>query len=460
MFTYLVISLLVLSSNLGLINNIVSIQASDGGNLVGLRDVVILVVLLVGSLRLLRQSRTASGNRLAQISLIVVLLTPVAALVGLLYGGGVMDVARESVTMLGWLLAFILGTNLRNRQSLQSIVNSMVIIGLLVAIGVFVEAISIGEIRLVTPADVVTSTGRSTPSGWPIMMLGASIALVSFLSDGKSSGPSRWFYFITWVLILVASFLTLSRTLIAGLAVSSVMFLILVLFSNRRFVRWSRVLLVLALIPTILTITFLFGERIIRNDFTEFFVSRYLVLESVNAAIEYSQEDTRRAELELGLQRFVESPVLGVGLGSQYREASLGYYGEEDPAILVHNILGFFLFRYGPLGLLLFLLLILRVLGSLRLALRDTGELATTGVGLSVAMVNLFAGGLFGNVFAMSYGAPIAMAALGCLIAYEEMRVGNLKRGFRKIVFTWTKPRSSPLVRIQGCPLIAERGSK
>lgn len=432
MFTYLVISLLVLSSNLGLVNNIISIQASDGGNLVGLRDVVILLVLLVGILRLPRQGRTASGNRLAQISLVVVLLTPVAALVGLLFGGGPLSVARESVTMCGWLLAFVLGTNLRSRQSLQLVVKAMVIIGLLVAIGVFVEAVSIGEIRLVTPADEVASTGRSTPSGWPVMMLSASLALVYFFYDCKASGKSRWFYFTTWVLILVASFLTLSRTLIVGLAASSVMLLIFILFSNRHFVRWPRVLLVLALIPTTLSITFLFGERIIRTDFTDYFVARYSVFASMNAAIEYSQEDTRRAELELGLQRFLASPVHGVGLGSQYREAALGSYGKGDPATFIHNIFGFFLFRYGPLGLLLFLMLILGVLRSLHLALRDTSELAPMGVGLAVGMVNLLAGALFGNVFATSYGAPIAMAALGCLVAYEEMRVGNLSAAVHK----------------------------
>jgi len=98
------------------------------------------------------------------------------------------------------------------------------------------------------------------------------------------------------------------------------------------------------------------------------------------------------------------------------------FYEGEEEGVLVHNVFAYFLFRYGLPGIMVFVGFTLLAVRSLFLATRDRGELAPIGVGLAMSVINLLVCGLFGNVFATSYGTPIAMVAVGGLIAYERMR--------------------------------------
>lgn len=423
LFVFLVMCLLIASANLGLVNNVLAIKASHGGNLFGVRDVLIVVVLAVGTLRASSRRGQTLVNPLSRLVLLIVLLTPLAMLIGLSNNGQLLSVSREGFMMMGWLLAAVLAANLRDKKTLSIVVNAMIGIGLLVAVGVFVEAGSFGQIRVVTPADVVSISRRSTPSGWPFMMISSSLAQVLFLMQSKSSTKNRLYWLLCWVVIMIASLLTQSRTFVVGIAVSTVVFLIFSLQARSYKIELARIVPFLAVIPIAMVITFTIGNLLIRPDFTDYFVTRYSVLEDLNSMIEYSERDTRRAEIEIGFERYKESPWFGVGLGTTYREAVFSTFDRADPATTIHNIFAFFLFRYGPLGLVVFLLLIYRVLQSLSTALRDTSSgISVLGVGLSVGIVNLFACAVFGNVFGTTYGIPQSMTALGCLIAYERIR--------------------------------------
>lgn len=424
LFVTLVILLLVASSNVGLVNVKIAIKARDGGNLLGIRDALLALVTFGGMAGVLKQSKTALHNPLSKITFLVAGLTPIAALVGILYDGQVMTVARDSVTMMGWVMAYVVGTHLKTESALRRVYNAILWLGLLVALGVFIEAATLGHTRVVTPADVVTATGRSTPSGWPLMMMCAALVMTRLLLH-RGAVTSLKYAFIDLfylLIILVASLLTQSRTLLIGLATGFAVFLLMAMITRKRSVRRTGLILVLALIPFVTGMTLLLGERLIRTDFTDVFITRYSVLGSVDSLLQYSEEDTRRAEIELGLNRYAKSPLLGLGLGSPYREEMRLFFGQEDPAILVHNVFAFFLFRYGPIGLLLFSLLCVRFVISLYRAFHDATDRALYGIGLATGLINLVACSFFGSVFSSTYGVPVAMICAGTLIAYEEQR--------------------------------------
>lgn len=422
-FSTLVILLLIASSNLGLVNVRLAIKAQDGGNLIGIRDIFLALALGLGILMLLKKSHTAVRNPLSKITLLVALMTPIAAMVGILNAGQPLLVARDFVTMMGWLLAYLVGTHIRTKNALKALCHALLWIGFLVAIGVIVEAATQGYWRLVTPSDVVSSTGRSTPSGWPFMMISASLIVARLMLDLKLSRWDFLLHFSVLCFILVASLLTQSRTLLVGLAVGFIAFLVVALLVRGRTVKLTTLVALLSIIPVVAATTFALGERLIRTDFTDRFIARYAILSSIDSLVEYSEEDTRRTEIELGLHRYVRSPLLGVGLGSPYREEISTYFGQEDAAVLVHNVFAFFLFRYGPLGLILFAMLIVRIASSLREALNDDSDLGISGAGIAMGLVNLAACSIFGNVFASTYGMSAALVSIGLLVAYEEQRV-------------------------------------
>jgi hypothetical protein len=428
LFLVSVVFLLIASANLGLVNSHFGIKASDGGNLLGIRDVLMVAVLAIGLVQVSHPRRAVVQNPLSLLTLLIVVLTPFAMIVGLFHEGPLLAVARDGFMMLGWLLVVVIAANLLNRQSLRVVCTAMLLIGLAVALGVFVEAASAGTIRVVTPRNDVATLGRSTPSGWPMMMLSSSLALVLILTEQKAPVRATAFRLVTWVVVVIASLLTQSRTLLVGIGVSTIAFLFLLLKNSPVRAKWIRLLLLLVGIPVAVSAALILGNQFIRPDFSEAFVSRYSVLRSLDSLVEYSGEDARRAEVAVGFERYVESPWVGVGLGSEYRDFIPGY-DELLPRQLIHNVLAFFLYRYGPVGLIAFLLLACRVFVSLDRALRDRKSgLGPLGAGLAVGIINLLVCAFFGNVFATTYGAPQAMAAVGGLVAYEHLRAAQARQ--------------------------------
>ena len=251
------------------------------------------------------------------------------------------------------------------------------------------------------------------------MMIGSSLVYALLMFERPKSFVVTVVRIMCLLTILSASLLTQSRTLVVGMAFSLVLTVVFTLFSGVRRIRWGVLITAMGLIPLLLQAAFFIGQRNIRTDFADVFTARYAVMQNLGSALEYSESDTRRAEIETGLESYWEHPLFGLGLGTSYR--GVFYEGEEE-GVLVHNVFAYFLFRYGLPGIVVFVGFTLLAVRSLFLATRDRGELAPIGVGLAMSVINLLVCGMFGNVFATSYGTPIAMVAVGGLIAYERMR--------------------------------------
>ncbi len=118
--------------------------------------------------------------------------------------------------------------------------------------------------------------------------------------------------------------------------------------------------------------------------------ARFSVLGNAESAAKYEENDSRRREVEFALENAYRSPVLGIGLGVPYRDkmytdVAIGTPG-QDAAVMVHDIYGHFLVKYGFLGLTVFLVFNLLVFRSLLRAVRDTSAMGVVGTAFCVGL--------------------------------------------------------------------------
>jgi len=422
----LVFFLLLTSCNFFLVNNTLAIKAGDANNLIGIRDLLVLITLCVCAVGggTAPSGGKGGGNALATAAWWVVALAPLGAVCGLLAGGKAIDVGREFVTLASWALAPLLARNIRSTKQLRLIVDLFVLMGCLVSAGVFVETATGMAVHVVTPAgDVLATEVRSTPSGYPVMMLASGVLFARLAAGRRSASWRQSVRLVCWMVILLASLLTQSRTLLVGMVLSHGALL--------AFIRPKRLLRpgVLAAIGAAVTLsigaTFAVGELYIRPDFQSYYENRYSVLFSPETAQSY--RDPRSVEAELAMERLQSSPealVHGAGFGTQFRESSEGrIVGSRDGAgVFAHNIWVYFGAKFGLPGIVVFTLFAYQLLKSFLRAMRDSSPLGTAGKGLGVGMLNLLVCAWFGNVFAQAYNAQIAVVGLGCFIAYERLR--------------------------------------
>jgi hypothetical protein len=415
-------ALLLASSNVFLINNIASIKLSDGTNLLGIRD--LLMVALIGRSVLGRPSAIPRIGRSPYVILckVFVALTCVAAGVGLLNGGKPLWVAREWITLFSWILPVVIAPILCHPRHLSKLILVVKLLGFFVSVGVFGETFVGMKIRFVTSSGVSEGVVRSTPSCWPLMMLSATVVMVELLGASRTSRAATAVNFVIWFTDIAASLLTQSRTLLVGLAAGAVVYVLAMALGGRRFrIGWT--LLCVGLLPLTWMLVLVVGQSFVRNDFVRFYTARYSVLESVDSASDYSEIDGRKYEAQQAFEATLRSPFYGVGLGSPYRETSGRSFGAaEDPGIFVHNIYAYFGVKYGIPGLAVFVFFHWMILRSLIRSARDKSGMGPAGMILCVGLVNLLACASFGNVFGSTYMVQVAMVWLGGLVAYEALR--------------------------------------
>jgi hypothetical protein len=412
-YTLLIVCVLITSANLGLINRVVSLKSTADENVLGLRDVFVALALVFGVF--VGRGKSVFRNGLVRVALGILLLVPIATAVGFANYAARMALAASAATMATWAFAPILGRYLQNPDRLLAVSRMIVIIGVLVAAGVFIEVLSGGQFALVTPAtDSLARSMRSTPTGWPTMMLASSILAVLVLSD--RGVPSRTqFQRIVWLgLILMASLLTQSRTLLAGISLALAVYLAVAAVRRPSLIRWGYLVVASAVSVAVFPLVFVLGASASRSDFSGRFVDRYSVFTSSDAAAVQMERDGRVQEAAVVFEdRFPESPLLGFGLASPYREGK--------PWTIVHDIYAFFLLRFGLPGLLLWVIFVLLVLRSVFRSVRNETRLGLLEQALSVGMLNLVICATFGNIFGEPYCIQQAMIGLGCLIACQEM---------------------------------------
>lgn len=415
-YDIVLIALFGVSANLGLVNNIVSMSAGATENLFGIRD-ILMAVALSGVASVKRQQHTSYRSGIVTVASFLLAITPIAGLVGLVNDASPLLAAREAITMLTWALVIVAPPRLENRTALRRVCSAIVVVGVLVSAGVCVETFSGMRWRVVTPSPAALINLRSSPSGSPAMMLSFSMLLVSLLLDRSARARSTAMRTMGLLLVLIAALLTQSRTLFVGMVGGVLLTVPACLVYRFRAIRLLPLLAICGLIALVPGIVFYLGTQTVSLDYADSFTRRYSVLRSVQSAEEYSEIDGRREEAGWAVQAVLESPLLVTGLGAPFKRWAL----KPDNDIVTHQIFAFFLTRYGPLGVILFLAFSLYIVRSLYRAVKDKSPMAPLGVGLASGMVNLIICAQFGNVFGMTYCVQQAMIAVACLLAYERL---------------------------------------
>jgi hypothetical protein len=408
--------LLVGSSNIFLINRRISIQNGSEQNLVGLRDVALVALIVVGmpsSKKLLELMRLGA----IKVCLGVVGLTLAAAVYAILSDRPLSQVANELAGLIAWVLPIIVAANLKTLSSIEQCHR------MLVGLGIVVSILSLAEVVLKVPlvtgvtADTVSRVGginsRSTPSCWPLMIIAYGSLLIGLSARRSNSAIGVLTRAVALLIVTFALLMTQARTLLVGM-VACLLGAMLIARTRR-----TRILLLgvgLAM-PLTLTVTAAIGTAVLTPQFADSYTRRYAVLMGIDAINEYAPQDGRVAEIRSGLDHWSEWLWVGKGLAASYRDQM---YTDErhGGGQMAHNILLYFGTRFGVLGMALFLLFGGAICSLLYRASHSPRPYNAVALCLGVDLVSLLVTSMFGNVFAMPYMAQVAMVAFGCLVAW------------------------------------------
>jgi hypothetical protein len=415
-FFPLVFLLLLASSNILLINQRVAIQ-SGGQNIIGLRDVAFLLLLVLG---MPSAKKLAELMRLGaiKICLTVVGLAVFGAVYAFVQERQPTQIADELIPLMAWFLPVIIAANLKTLPSIERCHRALVVLGVIVSVLSLAEAIL--KVPLVTGAttektlsEIGNLGARSTPSCWPLMMIAFGSLIVELSCRRWNSVTSMLSRAIPLSVVALASFMTQSRTLLVGMVVC----LLGAMVAART--RRIRILFLCVCfgIPLMVTVTAQIGGSLLGRGFEDYYTKRYAVLFGIDSISEYAPTDGRSVEIRQAVERWPEWLWIGKGLASTYRDVM--YTDEKSgDAQIAHNIVLYFGTRFGVIGIAVFLLFCAAAWSLFYRALHSPRPYNTVALCLGVDLAALVVTAMFGNVFAMTYMAPVAMTAFGCLVAW------------------------------------------
>jgi O-antigen ligase len=427
LFFPLLFLLLVSSSNVFLINQRISIQDGSGQNMLGLRDVALVLTIMLampGRKALVQLTRLNS----IRICLAVTGLTIAGAIYAILSGRSLFAVGNELSALMAWVLPVIVAANLKTLPSINKCHMTLVWLGVIVSLLSLAEVmfkmpLVTGSATATTLTQLSVATARSTPSCWPLMIIANGSLLVGLSTRRWKSVSSVVIRSVAVMMVTIASLMTQSRTLLVGMAVC-----LLGAIVTAKTWRIRALLLGAGLaIPLMITVAAQIGASLLTPDFADYYMKRYSVLSGIDSASEYAGTDGRTVEIQAGLENWSAWFWLGRGVASSYRPSI--YSGETaDKGQMAHNVLLYFGTRFGVAGISLFLLFCGTICSMLYRAARSPDPHNSVALCLGIDLVSLLAASMFGNIFAMTYMAPVAMVTFGCLVAWTAGDVRNRAR--------------------------------
>ncbi|MFZ0745427.1 MAG: O-antigen ligase family protein [Terracidiphilus sp.] len=419
LFNALMLGLLCASANLFLMNQRLGAQNGAGQNFVGPRDLFLglLVILPLFAARGQHEMPALQGA-IAKTCIAGIVLAITGFLRGYMLERNVFFLLNELAPFIGWLLPFSVVYYVRNEASLKRLWDMLCVIGVLESVGAIGEIVF--QIPLVTGSgiDYIEGSGmdRSTPSGWPIMVLAGAGVLVNILMGKEASSRRKAASFVGLATIIFGSLLTESRTLLVGLWVAFGAVLILAKIGVPRRVT---IVLLLASSPLWLIVAGAAGNIFVGEGYSEHFLQRYSVVFGASEAEQYAPDDGRAKEVQAAMETWDQWIFFGTGLAGKYNLTDDPTGDQYNTAgQLAHNNLLFFATRFGILGIVLFMTLTVTILGASARALRAGMKLGGVGCGVGAGMFGLAACSMFADVWSFTYMTPIAMAGVGILLAY------------------------------------------
>lgn len=325
------------------------------------------------------------------------------------------------------LIFFILTTEARDERVYRQLLWAFMSVGLWLTLQIF---FTFWQERLWEPISSslggpiyrrVTWIFASSTS--PLILAGALIALVEAISS--KSAMQKLAFWATTLLLSGAILLTLSRSEIAILIISSMAVITIMLL--KKGVRLAHLIRPLSLIGLLFIV--LMGTTLI-SPILELIEARTQALVHTVKSIIQSESNSafgdvnvlyRFAEIRIAFQAFREHPLLGQGLGYSFEIPSLeeSDRSHHEKVQYVHNIIAYFLMTTGLLGTTIFTILVLAALFTFWkkffLEASPAGERILLASG--VALMALWLYGVFFAVFrtaAFNLFIGTALAILTC----------------------------------------------
>lgn len=420
----LLLLLVVTSANIGLVNNRVALKYAGFMNLVGARDIAVMLCLM-GSLFVWRTGKRLRllTNPYCLIAAGYFFLTPISAMTAAFGGAQPYSVASGAFTMLSWALCPAVALLVGDRRGLEWGARLVVVTGLLISAGIVIEALTRWRWQLVTPAALVTEgLIRPTASGSMSIMIGMALLFARTVFTPRLTLLRRAAAGLGWLVQAFAVYMTMSRTLLLGALAGPALAMGIGLIPRRRHVQLGPVV-ALALAAVAAYSASVVVTRVVIGELHSMrMVARFgMLLER-----DPTQWDRpggaggRFADIRAGLTAMASSPYVGLGVGSRYAAEEAWGVGREGRG--GHSVIAGMAVRFGVPGLALYVLLMALVLRSLARALTDGSDMSYLGIGLSTGVASLAVCSLFGGVFTAPYLIQQAMVGLGLLVTYEQLR--------------------------------------
>ncbi|MFQ5746589.1 MAG: O-antigen ligase family protein [Gemmatimonadota bacterium] len=421
---------LATAANLGMVSNIVSLQTADGTSLVELRDVLFLLVVVIGVLRRRgRVLREPAAEPVIRPILWLLLLVPLGVAVGLGNHARSIEVARDAVISANWILVPLVFANVERWGQARRLLGAVLGISALVALGHLAEVASRNRLQLVTgtQGDVATKLLRNFPDGWPLVVLGFCLSAALFLAARKSERPWGGGAVLGVAVLTGASIVLMqARGVIAvsGLAV-------LGLFLLARRVSFGRVGLVAGAAAIVLGSSLFVARSALGPDALRRSLVRVTSLSPSGGGTLEDVDPRRFVEAVATVDVLRAHPLTGVGMGTYYYDPSP--YGGGTGAF-AHNGYLWYAVKLGLPGLFLVLLALVRIggitIGSARRL--DASPLAVLVLGLGLGMGALALVANLSNVIGTVRGLPFFAVGLGLIVRlHHELESGSGGPGAR-----------------------------
>jgi O-antigen ligase len=327
-----------------------------------------------------------------------------------------------------YLIFFVITNLIREKQQLERLITGFFFLSTIVAvamiyqytIGTSVSFLS-GRVEVLETAGTVrTDVTRITDtSGEGIITL--AFILKSVLLMTKSIKIQRVPALVQWVLFGVALIMSFNRT---HWVISSLIILVTALIvrgeMRQRLLKWALIIIYLvplAAIPLLVMPESKAGKLIVAA------VERVETVISSESYTKGSSTSTirwRDFEYTYGFRQVQQHPILGLGLGAEYRPAVFGIDHEYfDGRGYTHNAHLWLAVKTGLVGYLLFMWLAVLFVwrGFKRWNQVEDGHLKSVVLGTSLAMAGLIIAGILHPIFMTLFWTPL----LGWMFGVNEV---------------------------------------
>jgi hypothetical protein len=250
-------------------------------------------------------------------------VTLASTILAVLRGAVGFEIARRALRVVSYYLTFFLATNLlRERRQFHLLLNGLFLLASIVAVAM-VSQFVLGESVAILPGRVETLKTQGTsyqgitrilPPGQSLVLVGFIAASTTLIVDGL--GALRGFGLLRWVLLGLALLLTFNRSYWVAGALALVLVALLARGEDRQ--RLVELSLVAALVLSIVFLSVLAEPESRVAGLLAASLQRLGTLTEAETLQESSLQ-WRYVENRYAVAHIADHPLIGAGLGAQYR---------------------------------------------------------------------------------------------------------------------------------------------